>query len=82
MLAGMSSRALAEWMAYYSIEPFVEELIDAHFAKLDAIMTSTKDNKTDPQDFRIWHRENKKEEFDPQSFFNGLKEVAIRAQEK
>lgn len=78
----MSSHLLAEWMAYYGIEPFGDELIDAHFAKLDAIMTSSKDKETDPKDFRIWNREKDHDEFDPQAFFDGLKDVAMRFKDK
>lgn len=76
MLAGMSSRLLAEWMAYYNLEPFGDELIDIHFAKLDAIMTSSKDKQQDPEKFRVW-RVEKQTAFDPQAFFDGLKAVAI-----
>lgn len=81
MLAGMSSRTLAEWMAYYRIEPFGDELMDVHFSMLEAILTSTKDDKKDPQDNRIWNREEK-ETFDPQAFFDGLKDAAKRVQDK
>lgn len=78
MLTQMSSHELTEWMAYYKLEPFGDELIDLHFAKLDAIMTSNKDKQTEPKTFRIWQLEEPTE-FDPQAFFDGLKEVALKA---
>ena len=80
MLKNMSSRAFAEWMVYYKVEPFGDELLDVHFAKLEAIMTSSKDDKKDPQDFRIWNRKEKTE-FDPQSYFDGLKNAVKKVQE-
>jgi hypothetical protein len=75
MLAGMSSRTLTEWMAYYQVEPFGDELIDIHFATLDAIMTNSKDKKSDPKKFRLW-RVDAEENFDARAFFDGLKELA------
>lgn len=77
----MSSRLLAEWIAYYRIEPFGDELIDAHFAQLDAIMTSTKDKQQYPKKFRIWQAVKENPDFDPQAFFDGLKDVAMRFKE-
>lgn len=71
MLAQMSSYQIAEWMTYGKIEPFGDELIDLHFAKLDAIMTSTKEKPQEPKNFRIWQGEKKN--FDPQDYFNKLK---------
>lgn len=74
MLRGMSSRLFAEWMAYYNLEPFGDELLDAHFARLNATIVDMNrkrgSNPTDPQKFRLW---KKLATFDPQSYFNDLK---------
>ncbi len=70
MLAQMSSRQLAEWMAYYSMEPFGDELLDIHLAQLAAIQVSTKKNPVVAEKFRLW---KKVSTFDPQEYFDGLK---------
>lgn len=70
MLRQMSSRQLSEWIAYYQLEPFGGELIDIHFARLQAQWASTKKDVKDPQNFRLW---KKMQSFDPQNFYNQLK---------
>ena len=72
MLAQMSSRQFAEWLAYHSLEPFGDELLDIHLAKFQAMMASTKNDVKDPKKFRVWQAQ---EDFDPQEFFDGLKSV-------
>lgn len=78
LLAAMSSRQIAEWMAYAGMEPFGGELIDVHFAKLDAIMSSTKDKPQDPKKFRLWKQVEEKKDFDPQEWFESLKSVSVK----
>jgi hypothetical protein len=73
MLRRMSSRALTEWMAYYNLEPFGDEVLDIHLSNLTAAVTNanrTKGSASQPKEFRLW-KEFKK--FDPQEFFNNLK---------
>lgn len=70
MLAQMSSHQLTEWMAYYNIEPFGDELIDIHMARLAAIQVSTEKKQVAPEKFRLW---KKIATFDPQEYFDGLK---------
>jgi len=72
MLAQMSSRQFAEWLAYHSLEPFGDELLDIHLARFQAMMASSKGDVKDPQKFRVW---KETENFDPQEFFDGLKSV-------
>ena len=81
MLQSMSSHALTEWMAYYRLEPFGDELLDLHMARLTAVMTSTEKKQSDPKKFRLWQVDENKD-FDPQAFFDGLKEAAQRSQDK
>lgn len=74
MLQGMSSRLLTEWMAYYGMEPFGDELLDLHFARLNTTLIDLKRKKgsspTDPDKFRLW---KKIKEFNPQSYYEQLK---------
>lgn len=72
MLAQMSSRQFAEWIAYHNLEPFGDELLDIHLAKFQAMMASSKGDAKKVQDFRVW---KDTEKFDPQEFFEGLKSV-------
>ncbi len=81
MLRGMSSRLFAEWIAYYKLEPWVDELIDAHMARQAAIQTSTKDKPQDPDKFRVWMKPSDGE-FDPQSFYDGLRDIAVMLKDK
>ncbi len=74
MLEAMPSRQLAEWMAYYSLEPFGAEIIDAHFARLIATLIDVNrkrgSNPTDPGKFRLW---KKIQSFSPMEYYNQLK---------
>ena len=74
MLREMSSRTLAEWIAYHGLEPFGDELTDIHFARLNATIIDVnrgkKGSPTDPKKFRLWKFF---ERFDPQEYFNQLK---------
>ena len=83
MLREMPSRTFTEWMAYYTLEPFGDELIDLHFAKLNGTLIDQWKKKgsepTDPKTFRLWKQIKKP--FDPQKFYDGLKMV-LRAKKK
>lgn len=74
MLRDMSSHLFAEWMTYYGLEPFGDELLDLHFARLNTTMIDLKKKKgsspTDPQKFRLW---KKVTNFDPRKYYEQLK---------
>ena len=79
LLAAMSSRQIAEWMAYAGMEPFGGELVDVHFAQLDAIMSSTKDKPQDPKKFRLWKpAEIENGDFDPDRWFESFKAISVK----
>ena len=75
LLAEMSSRTLTEWMAYYNIEPFGDELLDVHMANVTAILANQNRKKNQkamkPGDFRLWKQV--KEAFNPNEFYENLK---------
>lgn len=76
MLDTMSSGQLAEWMAYYAIEPFGVEFLDAHFSQLNATMVNKdrkKAHQVEPGRFRLLKDQSQK--WDPQAWFDGLKEA-------
>lgn len=75
MLAEMSSHLFAEWIAYHGLEPFGDELVDLHFARLNATIVDVNRSKkstplTDPKKFRLW---KVFVNFNPQEYFNQLK---------
>lgn len=74
MLKQMSSHLLTEWMAYYNLEPFGDELQDVHLARLTATLLNVNrkkgSNPIDPEKFRLWKKIKK---FDPQDYYNQLK---------
>lgn len=73
LLNRMSSHLLTEWMAYHSLEPFGDELIDIHFAELKAIVINvnkTKGLPVDAKKYRLWKQTDM---FDPQQYFDQLK---------
>lgn len=75
MLAGMSSRLLTEWMAYYNLEPFGDEILDIHFSRLASLQVSTKKHQIPAEKFRLWKRiAEDTGKFDPQKYFDDLKE--------
>jgi hypothetical protein len=51
MLAGMSSRTLSEWMAYYGLEPFGEGRADLRMGILAATVANSQRGK-DQQPFK------------------------------
>ena len=53
-------------------------LQDAHFAQLDAIMTSTKDKPQEPSKFRLWRTLEEKKGFDPMAWFDGMKRLSVK----
>lgn len=74
MLEEMSSHLLTEWMAYYNLEPFGNELIDIQLAKFQAMMASSKNDMKDSQKFRVWKKVIEvTEAFDPMKYYNDLK---------
>ena len=79
MLRRMSSRTLTEWMAYYNLEPFGDEMLDIHLSNITAVLKNTNSkNATRPKEFRLW-KEVKK--FNPQEFFSNLKTVLSKDKE-
>lgn len=70
----MPSNLLSEWIAYYEMEPFGAEILDAHFAELKAIVLNVNRAKNatpiDPEKLRKW---KKLEEFDLKKYYNQLK---------
>jgi hypothetical protein len=76
MLADMSSHLFSEWMAYYNLEPFGDELTDIHLARLAAYQVSSKKKQVTPEKMRLWKRISQPvAEFDPQDYFDGLKQA-------
>lgn len=71
----MPSDVFTEWMAYYNLEPFGEEVIDHHLAQLTALLYNANKAKNSKSrtadDFRLWKQIKKA--FDPGEFFNNLK---------
>ena len=75
MLRSMSSRTLAEWMAYSSLEPYGDELIDTHFAQLTAmveLLRRPKATKLELERFKFW-KKIEAQVWNPQTFFDDLK---------
>lgn len=73
MLARMSSHLFAEWITYYNLEPFGDELIDIHFAELKAAVinkNAKRAQQVDPKKLRLWKAF---EQFNPQDYFDQLK---------
>lgn len=74
MLSSMSSHLLAEWMAYNRLEPFGDDLLDAHMANLASILINTNRKKgsaaVKPQKLRLWKTA---QAFDAQGFYEKLK---------
>lgn len=78
----MSSRLLAEWMAYYQLEPFGDELIDIHLSQLTALQVSTKKKPVALDKYRKWKKiADETGNFDPQEYYNSLKK-AFRLEKK
>jgi hypothetical protein len=54
----MSSAQLAEWMVYYTLEPWGDELIDIQLATTNALLANAhRDKSASPRpvnDFRLW----------------------------
>lgn len=75
MLESMSSRLMAEWMAYFGIEPFGDELLDTHLATITAILFNANRTKSEKarqvKDYQQWKPLPKP--FDGQEFFDRLK---------
>jgi hypothetical protein len=80
MLEEMPSHAFTEWMAYYSIEPFGDEVTDIHLARMTAILFNQSRGKAQkamkPEEFRLWKQV--KEKFDAGEFFEKMKDALRR----
>lgn len=76
MMADMSSRLLTEWMAFYGLEPFGDELTDIHLARLASIQVSTNKKQVPLDKFRLFKKiAADSGKFDPMGFYNDLKEA-------
>jgi len=79
MLESMSSRQLSEWMAYFTLEPSGDELLDTHLATLSALLYNANRPKSEKakqvKDFKHWPVPEK--QFDAQGFFDNLKSWAL-----
>lgn len=76
MLADMPSALFTEWMAYHNLEPFGDELIDLHFARLTAMQASTAKRQVKTEKMRLWKRISERvADWDPQDYFDGLKKA-------
>lgn len=76
MLRQMSSRTLTEWMAYSQMEPFGDALLDAHFSQLTAmveLVRNKKKTRLEPDKYRLWKKPGEK--WNPQAFFDGLRDA-------
>lgn len=72
----MSSHLLTEWMAYYQLEPFGDEIIDIHLARLASIQVSTSKKQYPLEKFRLWKKIKEfTGTFDPQRYFDDLKQA-------
>jgi hypothetical protein len=53
----ISSHEFAEWMAYFTIEPFGDDLIDLQFSQLEALLANVNRSKKGrafkPEDFLL-----------------------------
>lgn len=74
MLRSIPAWMLTEWMAYHSLEPFGDELMDIHMAEIKALLFNANRSKStpavEPKKMRLWKII---EAFDPQKYFDGLK---------
>lgn len=75
MLRQMPAHLLTEWMAYYNLEPFGEEVMDHHLATMTAILFNAnrpkKEKARQPKDYKLWKQLRKA--FDASEFFSNLK---------
>ena len=82
MLTEMPSRLLSEWIAYHSLEPFGDELLDLHLATLAAITANANRGKGQSakqvKDFRLWKADVKTS---AEGLWSRLKSWAILSQE-
>lgn len=80
LLTAMTSQQLSEWMAYFTLEPFGDEILDTHLATIAAILANankakgTKARKV--EDFQLWKNAPKKP-FDAEALFDNLRSWAI-----
>jgi hypothetical protein len=75
MLEEMPSHVFTEWMAYYNIEPFGDEVIDHHMAHMTAILANQNRGKNQkavkPEQLKLWKQIAKP--FDAGEFYENLK---------
>ena len=76
MLSLMSSGLFTEWIAYHNLEPFGDELIDVHLSELTAAVMNSNRKKgsqaIEAKKLRLWKAIEK---FDPQEYFDKLKDA-------
>jgi len=75
MLEEMPSQLFTEWMAYYNLEPFGDEVIDHHMANLTAMTANQNRGKSQkvvkPAELKLWKQIEKP--FDAGEFYENLK---------
>lgn len=74
----MSSIEFAEWLAYYSLRPFGDDLIDSQFAQLQALTANIhrdpkKGRRYKVEDFLLSRQDEDEEPMTERSIFQRLK---------
>ena len=72
----VSSHEFTEWMSYYSIEPFGDDLIDLQFAQLESLFANAnarKGRRYRPEQFLLRKDKQKKEELTPSQIYQRFK---------
>lgn len=72
----ISSHEFAEWMAYNSLEPFGDDLIDLQFAQLESLMANIyakKGRRFKPVDFLLREKQEPKQELTPSQIYQNFK---------
>lgn len=79
MSAAIPARLLAEWEAYYALEPFGEEANDWRFGALLAMIANIgrKESEQIPmEDFRLW-KDGEENEQTPEQLWLGFQLMAM-----
>jgi len=72
----ISSHEFAEWLAYASIEPFGDDLVDVQFAQLESLTANihkAKGRRIKPDEFLLRKYEEPKEELTPSEIYQRFK---------
>jgi hypothetical protein len=79
LLESISTRQINEWMAYFNLEPFGDELLDTHLATITSILANAYRGKSEkvrnPQEFRLWKSFTKP--FDADELYSRLEGWAL-----